>query len=77
MNNIGKRIKQLRKENDLTQEKLADYLGISYKSVSKWETGITFPDLSMIVPISKLLGVSTDELLGVKNEVPDERKGFF
>lgn len=77
MNNIGKRIKQLRKKNDLTQEKLADYLGISYKSVSKWETGITFPDLSMIVPISKLLGVSTDELLGVKNEVPDERKAFF
>ncbi|MBQ3100431.1 MAG: helix-turn-helix transcriptional regulator [Clostridia bacterium] len=77
MNNIGKRIKELRKKNDLTQEKLADYLGVTYKSVSKWETGVTFPDLSMIVPLSKLLRVTTDELLGVKTEEPDERKAFF
>ncbi len=77
MNNIGKRIKELRKKNDLTQEKLADYLGVTYKSVSKWETGVTFPDLSMIVPLSKLLRVTTDELLGAKIEEPDERKAFF
>lgn len=37
MKNIGKRIKDLRKKNDLTQEKLADLLGVTYKSVSKWE----------------------------------------
>lgn len=75
MNNIGKRIKELRRKRDLTQEKLADYLGVTYQSVSKWETGVTFPDLSLIVPLSRVLGVSTDELLGAR-EV-DERKAYF
>lgn len=37
MNNLGQRIKEYRKKNDLTQEKLADYLGVTYQSVSKWE----------------------------------------
>ena len=67
MNNIGQRIKDLRKQNDLTQEKLADFLGVTYQSVSKWETGITMPDLGMIVPLARLLHVSTDELLGMKS----------
>ena len=62
MNNIGQRIKDLRKKNDLTQEKLADFLGVTYQSVSKWETGITMPDLALIVPLARVLGVSTDEL---------------
>ena len=44
MNNIGQKIKELRKKNDLTQEKLADYLGVSYQAVSKWETGVNTPD---------------------------------
>jgi len=66
MKNIGQRIKALRKKNDLTQEKLADLLGVTYKSVSKWECGLTAPDLALIVPLSKVLGVTTDELLGVR-----------
>lgn len=74
MNNIGKRIKELRKKNDLTQEKLADFLGVTYKAVSKWECGITVPDLSLIVPLAKLLHVSTDELLGVDNSADDARR---
>ena len=68
MNNIGKRIKELRRKRDLTQEKLADYLGVTYQSVSKWETGVTFPDLSLIVPLARVLGVSTDELLGARED---------
>ncbi len=75
MNNIGKRIKELRRKCDLTQEKLADFLGVTYQSVSKWETGATFPDLSLIVPLSRVLGVSTDELLGAT--AMDERKAYF
>ncbi len=73
MNNLGQRIKTLRKKNDLTQEKLADYLGVTYQSVSKWETGTTMPDLGLIVPLAKLLHVSADELLGM-NESDESTK---
>lgn len=66
--NIGTRIKELRKQNGLTQEKLADYLCVSYQAVSKWENGISAPDLSLIVPLARLLHVSTDELLGANAE---------
>jgi transcriptional regulator with XRE-family HTH domain len=68
MENIGKRIRDLRKKNDLTQEKLADYLGVSYQAVSKWETGVSSPDLSLIRPLTKLLRVSADELLGIEGD---------
>jgi len=77
MNSIGQRIKDLRKQNDLTQEKLADFLGVTYQSVSKWETGITMPDLGMIVPLARVLHVSADELLGMKPVEQDERKAYF
>lgn len=77
MNNIGQRIKKLRKKNDLTQEKLADLLGVTYQSVSKWECGTTMPDLTMIVPLSRLLNVSADELLGMKPVEQDDRKAYF
>ncbi len=71
---IGERIKLLRKKNNLTQEKLADYLGVSYQAVSKWECGASSPDLSLIVPLAKLLHVTTDELLGMADDETDERK---
>lgn len=74
MNNIGQRIKDLRKKNGLTQEKLADYLGVTYKSVSKWECGVTLPDLAMIVPLTKVLHVSADELLNGKDTETDARR---
>lgn len=74
MQNIGKRIKELRKKNDLTQEKLADYLGVSYQAVSKWETGVSSPDLSLIGPLTKLLHVTADELLGLSVPAADERR---
>ncbi len=77
MNNIGQKIKELRRKNDMTQEKLADFLGVTYQSVSKWETGITMPDLSLIVPLARLLHVSTDELLGMASAEKDERKAYF
>ena len=71
---IGERIKELRKKNDLTQEKLADYLCVSYQAVSKWECGLSSPDLSLIGPLTKLLHVSADELLGLKNDGIDARR---
>ncbi len=77
MNDIGKRIKELRKKKDLTQEQLADMLGITYKAVSKWECGMTTPDISLIIPLARLLEVSTDELLGLVPIENDERKAYF
>lgn len=74
MNNIGQRIKELRKKNDFTQEKLADYLGVTDRAVSKWECGATMPDLALIGPLTKILHVSADELLGLTKEAVDERR---
>lgn len=71
---IGERIKALRKKNDLTQEKLADYLCVSYQAVSKWECGLSSPDLSLIGPLTKLFHVSADELLGLKNDGENIRR---
>ena len=74
MEHIGLRIKSLRKKKDLTQEKLAEYLGVSFQAVSKWETGVASPDLSMIVPLARLLNCSTDELFGLVDSSDDPRK---
>ena len=74
MNQIGQRIKQFRKQNGLTQEKLAEYLGVTDKAVSKWECGLTAPDLALIMPLARILGVSADELLGGKKEEIDAKR---
>ena len=73
MTHIGTKIKELRKKKDMTQEKLAEYLNVSFQAVSKWETGAASPDLSLIVPLARLLGVTTDELFGLDDGV-DERQ---
>ena len=62
---INENIKKLRKDKNITQEKLAEHLSVSIQAVSKWERGETFPDITMILPIASYFGVSTDELLGV------------
>ena len=71
---IGERIKELRKRKDLTQEKVADFLCVSYQAVSKWECGLSSPDLALIVPLAKLLGVTTDELLGAAPSETDAQR---
>lgn len=69
---IGEKIKELRKAQDVTQEKLADYLNISYQAVSKWENGLALPDLSFIPAISYFFGVSADYLLGIEIDKTNE-----
>jgi len=64
-NKIGEKIKQLRKKANVTQGQFADYLGITFQSVSRWESGICYPDLEIIPAIANYFGVTTDELLGV------------
>ena len=63
-NHLGKKIRELRRAKDMTQEQLAGCLNVSYQSVSKWETGVATPDLSFIIPLARLFGISTDALLG-------------
>ena len=70
---IGETIKKLRKERDVTQEKLADYLGISYQAVSKWENGTALPDITLVVPLANFFGVGTDELFSQNKQITDEK----
>ena len=60
---IGNFIALCRKMKGLTQQKLADELGITNKAVSKWETGQGIPDVSLLPALSEILGVTVDELL--------------
>lgn len=67
---IGSRIARLRKEKKMTQEALAEQMGVSSQAVSKWENDQSCPDISLLSKLSRALGVSTDELLtGEGNEV--------
>lgn len=60
---IGKLIADLRKQKGLTQQELGDKVGVGFRAVSKWERGITLPDIGNINEISKILGITSDELL--------------
>ena len=60
---IGKFIAELRKQNKLTQEQLAEKLGITKNAVSKWERGLGLMDLSLLKPLSEILNVSVTEIL--------------
>ncbi len=58
-------MKQLRSKNNITQERLAEYLYVSPQAISRWETGNSFPDISLIAPICNIFGITSDELLGI------------
>lgn len=69
---IGKFIAENRKANDMTQKALAEKLGVSDKTVSRWENGNYMPDLSMLQPLSEILDISLNELLsGERIEIAD------
>ena len=61
---MGQIIRRLRKERNLTQEELAEQLGVTFQAVSKWENDTGMPDISQVVPIAHVFGVSTDVLFG-------------
>ena len=63
--NFGETIKRLRREKDMTQEQLAEYLNISTQAVSRWETNSSLPDISLIPMIANMFDVSADVLLGI------------
>ena len=59
----GAVIKELREKNNLTQAELAEQLHVSDKTISKWETGKGYPDVSLLEPIAKVFGISITELI--------------
>ncbi len=69
---IGETIRKYRKQANLTQEQLADYLGVTAPAVNKWENGASLPDISLVVPIARVFGIHTDELLSYKETLTDE-----
>ena len=59
--NIGNKIRELRKQRGITQEQLAESIGISFQAVSKWENNIALPDITLVPVLSSYFGVSMDE----------------
>lgn len=68
---IGSTIKKLRRERDMTQEQLAEYLGITANAVSQWECDRTAPDISQLPMLSNIFRVSADVLLGIDVDAMD------
>ena len=69
---IGKIIYAKRKELGLTQEELAEYLGISKPAVSKWESGQSYPDITLLPVIASYFNISVDCLLGYEPQLDQE-----
>ena len=69
---IGGNIAALRRAKGLTQEQLADMLGVSAPAVSKWETGSSYPDISLLCPLARALDTNVDSLLSFHEELSDE-----
>lgn len=69
---FSENISKLRKAEEMTQERLAEVLGVSFGAVSKWERGLAVPELGMIMRIAELFGVSVDALIGYELRMHDQ-----
>ncbi|WP_075721856.1 helix-turn-helix domain-containing protein [Roseburia sp. 499] len=70
--NIGTIIRTYRKEKNMTQEEMANRLGVTAPAVNKWENGNSYPDISLLAPIARLLGISTDTLLSYEETLSNQ-----
>ncbi|MBO5257163.1 MAG: helix-turn-helix transcriptional regulator, partial [Clostridia bacterium] len=64
---IGENLKKLREEKKVTQDTLAEYLGVTYQAVSRWENGLAYPDIELLPEIARFFEVSLEELMGCGN----------
>ena len=69
---MGEIIKELRKQRKLTQEELAEQIGVTPQAVSRWERNVGYPDVTQMVPLAKSFGVSTDEIFGANFSSDEE-----
>ena len=76
MKPIGEKISELRKSKNMTQEDLANAIGVSAQSVSKWENSTTMPDIMLLPVLADIFGVSIDELFGKSSEHQPRLFGF-
>lgn len=74
---FGQRLKLIRKEAQITQAELSEKLMVSVQAISKWECDNTMPDISQIVPLAAILGVTTDCLLGVGGDEKADREKLY
>ena len=74
---IGEQIKNYRKAAGLTQEQIANYLGVSTPAVNKWEKGNTYPDISLLPPLARLLKIDMNELFSFREELTEKEIGQF
>lgn len=63
MNSFGKNLKDCREQSGFTQKRLGNALALTPQAISKWETGVSLPDLITLAKISHILNVSADSLL--------------
>ncbi len=70
---FGENIKKLRKEKGLTQETLADFLSVSFQTISKWERGETYPEITTLPVIASFFNVTIDDLLGVDKAKKEQK----
>ena len=77
---IGKFMSECRREKQITQEQLAEQLGVTSKSVSKWETGNGLPDAAKYKPLCEILDITVNELFAgerISSETEDEAKDYL
>lgn len=73
---IGKNLQKLRKQNELTQEAMAELVGVARQTIAKWETGESVPDLEMAGKLASALKVSLDDLTNAPENELDGRPGM-
>ena len=73
-NKIGNLIKELRKKNNLTQEKFAEKYGVTYQAVSKWENGKNIPDIEILKLICDKYNVNIEDIIGTKKKTNNNKK---
>ena len=74
---IGAKIIEFRKQKKMTQEQLANILGVSAPAVSKWETDSSYPDITMLCPLARALGTDVDTLLSYEETLSEEKQGQY
>jgi len=73
---IGKNLQKLRKQKNMTQEALAEQVGVARQTIAKWETGESTPDLEVSGRLANVLGVALDDLVNAPEDELDSRPGM-